>query len=96
MSEASGTEAAREWLGGEHGGEKLNETLIEILLAGFSKEDDPVWTMDDVPAEDSSINVGNVKKLWLSLLLSMLTPARARTLFVALAFKFDQASLCLL
>ena len=37
MSEVSGTEAAREWLGGEHGGEKLNEKLIEILIAGHSK-----------------------------------------------------------
>ena len=43
--------AAREWLGGSHGGFDLSTRVTDVLLAGFNKDPDPVWTMDDVPVQ---------------------------------------------
>ena len=61
--------AAREWLGGNHGGFDLSTQLTDVLLAGFNRDPDPVWTMDDVPVLGDVRTSSALVRLWRSFLL---------------------------
>ena len=51
--------AAREWLGGEHGGMVLRADIIEIMMEGFPE----YWSMDDVARLDG-MTWASAKQLW--------------------------------
>ena len=61
--------AAREWLGGSHGGFELSTRITDVLLAGFNKDPDPVWTMDDVPVLGDVRTSSALVRLWRAFLL---------------------------
>ena len=56
--------AAREWLGGNHGGFVLSQQVTDVLLAGFNRDPDPVWTMDDVPVLGDVRTSSGLVRLW--------------------------------
>ena len=69
--------AAREWLGGSHGGFVLSQQVSDVLLAGFNRDPDPVWTMDDVPVLGDVRTSSALVRLWRSLLTESETEAGA-------------------
>ena len=63
---AADATAAAEWLGGEHGGHVLPESVKAALLTTFGEEDG--WSMDDVPQGREDEDVDTVSETWLAIL----------------------------